>query len=162
MHKIKPHLWFDSEAEEAARLYTSVFANSKVGRVLHYGEALAPVAGKPAGSVMTVDFELAGQSIVALNGGPMFQFSEAVSFVVACESQQEVDQLWHKLSAGGQEQQCGWLKDKFGVSWQIVPTVLDQMLQDGEAENTQRVMQALLKMKKIDIQTLQDAYGARA
>jgi predicted 3-demethylubiquinone-9 3-methyltransferase (glyoxalase superfamily) len=152
-------LWFDDQAEEASKFYTSVFKNSKVGKSTRYGKAAEKAAGRPAGSVMTVEFELEGQKFTALNGGPVFKFNESISFVVNCETQEEVDYFWEKLSAdGGQESQCGWLKDKFGVSWQIVPTVLIEMLQDKDSEKSERVMKAMLQMQKIDIKTLKEAY----
>jgi len=154
MHKIVPFLWFDNQAEEAASFYTSVFKNSKVGKVVRYGEG----GPAPKGSVMTVEFELEGQPFVAMNGGPLYKFTEAISFAVDCKSQEEVDRLWAKLSAGGEEQCCGWLKDKFGLSWQIVPTALVEMLGDPDPEKAQRVTEAMLKMKKIDIGTLRRAY----
>ncbi|PYN39289.1 MAG: hypothetical protein DME00_36920, partial [Candidatus Rokuibacteriota bacterium] len=147
--KITPFLWFDNQAEEAVNFYTSIFENSKIGSAARYDEEGSKAAGRPKGSVMTVAFQLAGQDFVALNGGPVFKFSEAVSFVVNCESQKEVDHFWEKLSAGGEEVQCGWLKDKFGLSWQVVPTVLSEMLQDKDAQKAKRVMAAMLKMKKI-------------
>jgi len=161
MQKISLCLWFDIQGEEAARFYTSVFKNSKIGRVTRYDEAAAKAAGRPQGSVMTVDFELDGQRYMALNGGPLFKFTEAISLVVNCETQKEVDHFWERLSAGGQEVQCGWLKDRFGVSWQIVPTILPEMLQDKDPEKAKRVMAAMLKMKKIDIDGLKQAYGGR-
>ena len=142
--------------------YTSIFENSKIGSAARYDEEGSKAAGRPKGSVMTVAFQLAGQDFVALNGGPVFKFSEAVSFVVNCESQKEVDHFWEKLSAGGEEVQCGWLKDKFGLSWQVVPTVLSEMLQDKDAQKAKRVMAAMLKMKKIDIAELWRAYEARS
>lgn len=154
MHKITPFLWFDNQAEEAMNFYTSIFKNSKAGKVSRYGEA----GPGPKGSVITASFELEGQEFTALNGGPMFHFTEAISFVVDCKSQEEVDELWDKLTAGGEEQPCGWLKDKFGLSWQIVPAALVEMLNDPDPERSNRVMQAMLKMKKIDIQTLRQAY----
>lgn len=161
MQKITPFLWFDDQAEEAANFYTSIFKNSKIGHVARYGEAGAKVSGRPKGAVMTVAFQLDGQEFVALNGGPHFKFTEAVSFVVNCQTQKEVDHYWEKLSAGGDEkaQQCGWLKDKYGLSWQIVPTVLGEMLQDKDPKKSERVMEALLKMKKLDIKTLKQAHG---
>jgi predicted 3-demethylubiquinone-9 3-methyltransferase (glyoxalase superfamily) len=161
MQKITPCLWFDFQAEEAANFYTSIFKNSRIGKVSRYGEAGYEIHGKPAGTVLTIEFELNGQSFTALNGGPMFKFNEAISFQVSCESQEEVDHNWEKLSEGGDEkaQQCGWLKDKYGVSWQIVPTALGKMLADKEANKTERVMTALLQMKKIDIETLEHAYN---
>jgi len=160
MQKITPFLWFDTQAEEAANFYTSVFKNSKIVSVAHYGEEGAKASGRPKGSAMTVAFELDGQKFVALNGGPHFKFTEAVSFVVNCETQEEVDHYWEKLSAGGDKkaQQCGWLKDKYGLSWQIVPVAMVEMLQDKDPGKSGRVMQALLQMKKLDIKTLQRAY----
>ena len=154
MQKITPFLWFDNQAEEAAKLYTSIFKNSKVTEVVRYGDA----GPGPQGSVMTVAFELDGQEFVALNGGPVFKFTEAISFVVNCTSQEEVDELWEKLTEGGEGGPMGWLKDKFGVSWQIVPTVLVELLNDPDPEKSKRVMEAMLKMKKLDIKTLQQAY----
>jgi predicted 3-demethylubiquinone-9 3-methyltransferase (glyoxalase superfamily) len=161
MQKIGVCLWFDGQGEDAARFYTSVFPNSKIGRVTRYDEASAKAAGRPQGSVMTVDFELDGQRFMALNGGPLFKFTEAMSLVVNCETQKDVDHFWEKLSAGGQEVQCGWLKDRFGVSWQIVPTILPEMLQDKDPEKAKRVMAAMLTMKKLDIEDLTRAYGGR-
>ena len=151
-------LWFDDQAEEAVKFYVSVFENSRIGRVTRYDEEGAKAAGRPKGSVMTVAFELDGQEFVALNGGPLFKFTEAISLVVNCESQAEVDAYWRKLSAGGQEVQCGWLKDRFGLSWQVVPTILPEMLQDKDPEKSRRVMAAMLKMNKIDIAALKKAY----
>jgi predicted 3-demethylubiquinone-9 3-methyltransferase (glyoxalase superfamily) len=161
MQKIITHLWFDNQAEEAARFYTSIFKNSKVGKIMRYGEAGSKVAGKPKGSVMTVAFRLEGQEFVALNGGPIFKFSPAISLFVNCNTQKEIDTLWAKLSAGGEIQQCGWLTDKYGVTWQIVPTVLGKMLADKNAERAERVMNAMLKMKKLEIKPLKQAYNAR-
>ncbi|HWN08590.1 MAG TPA: VOC family protein [Pyrinomonadaceae bacterium] len=158
MQKITPFLWFDNNAEEAANFYVSVFKNSKLGHISHYGEAGEKVSGQPKGSVMTVEFQLDGQDFVALNGGPNFKFTEAVSFVVNCETQEEVDYFWEKLSAGGAEVQCGWLKDKFGLSWQVVPTILNEMMLDKDAGKADRVMQAMLQMKKIEITPLKRAY----
>jgi predicted 3-demethylubiquinone-9 3-methyltransferase (glyoxalase superfamily) len=152
--KITPFLWFDHQAEEAVGFYTSIFKNSKVGAVTRYSDA----GPGPKGSVMTMAFELDGQGFVALNGGPQFQFTPAISFVINCESQEEVDHYWETLSAGGQEIQCGWLRDKYGVSWQVVPTVLIDMLHDKDATRAQRVMKAMLQMKKIDIARLEEAY----
>jgi len=154
IQKINPFLWFDDQAEEAARFYTSIFNNSKIETIVHYGET----GPGPKGSVMTVAFELDGQKFVALNGGPHFKFTEAISFVVNCETQAEVDEFWQKLSEGGEEVACGWLKDKFGLSWQIVPTVMVEMLQDPDPEKSQRVMQAMMPMKKLDIAVLEQAY----
>ena len=161
VQKITPFLWFDSNAEEAVKFYTSIFDNSSVGNATRYDEAGSQAAGRPKGSVMTIPFELEGQSFTALNGGPHFKFTEAISLVVNCETQAEVDRFWEKLSAGGQEVQCGWLKDRFGVSWQVVPTVLLEMLQDKDPERSKRVMAAMLKMKKIEIAALQRAYEGR-
>jgi predicted 3-demethylubiquinone-9 3-methyltransferase (glyoxalase superfamily) len=160
MQKITPCLWFDSNAEEAVNFYTSVFKNSKIGNISRYGEAGHEIHGKPAGTVLTIEFELNGQAFTALNGGPVFKFNEAVSFQVGCESQEEVDYYWEKLSAGGDRkaQQCGWLKDKYGLSWQIVPNVLSAMLRDKDAKKSESVMKALLQMKKLDIKALKQAY----
>lgn len=158
MQKIVPFLWFNNQAEEAVKFYTSIFKNSKMDAVTRYGDAGAEASGRPKGTVMTVTFELEGLKFVALNGGPHFTFSPAVSFVVNCDTQGELDELWEKLSQGGEKGQCGWLKDKFGVSWQIVPAVLGEMLQDKDAEKSGRVMEAMLKMEKIDIETLKRAY----
>ena len=154
MQKITPFLWFDDKAEEAMNFYVSVFENSKVVSINRYGEA----GPGPAGSVMTASFVLDGQEFVALNGGPHFKFSPAISFVVNCTTQEEVDELWAKLSAGGKEVQCGWLEDKYGLSWQIVPTVLIEMLNDADPVKANRVMQAMLQMVKIDIAGLRRAY----
>jgi predicted 3-demethylubiquinone-9 3-methyltransferase (glyoxalase superfamily) len=151
--KITPCLWFDLEGEEAAKLYTSIFDNSRIVNVTHYGSA----GPRPEGTVMTVNFELDGQPFVALNGGPDFKFSEAISFQVNCESQAEVDKFWTKLSEGGEEGPCGWLKDRFGLSWQIVPTVLDELIADPDPEKSQRAMKAMLGMKKLDIAELERA-----
>jgi predicted 3-demethylubiquinone-9 3-methyltransferase (glyoxalase superfamily) len=150
---ITPFLWFDKEAEEAAQLYTSVIPNSKITGVTHYGEA----GPREAGMVMTVDFELNGQRFVALNGGPDFKFTEAVSFVINCETQDEVDELWEKLSEGGEQGPCGWLKDRYGLSWQIVPTILLDLIGDPDKEKSQRVMAAMLQMGKIEIEPLKRA-----
>ncbi len=160
MQKITPCLWFDSNAEEAVKFYASIFKNSKIGKISRYGKEGYEIHGKPEGTVLTVEFELNGQTFTALNGGPTFKFNEAISFQVHCKSQKEVDYYWDKLSKGGDEkaQQCGWLKDKYGLSWQIVPIVLGKMLQDKNAEKSERVMKALLQMKKLDIKTLQQAY----
>ncbi len=156
--KITPFLWFDNQAEEAVNLYTSIFKNSKIGKVSRYDEAGAKVSGQTQGTVMTASFQLEGQEFVALNGGPQFKFTEAISFVVNCESQEEVDEFWNKLTRdGGQESQCGWLKDKFGLSWQIVPAILPELLADKDAQKSKRVMQAILQMKKIDIQKIEQA-----
>jgi predicted 3-demethylubiquinone-9 3-methyltransferase (glyoxalase superfamily) len=159
MQKINPFLWFDDKAEEAARFYVSIFKNSKIASVTRYGEDAAEATGRPKGTVMTVTFQLHGQEFIALNGGPQFSFSPAISFLVNCENQQEIDELWGKLSIGGVTQQCGWLQDKYGVSWQIVPTVLSEMMKDIDGEKTEKVMKALLQMKKIDIERLREAHG---
>jgi predicted 3-demethylubiquinone-9 3-methyltransferase (glyoxalase superfamily) len=155
MQKITPFLWFDGKAEEAMNFYVSIFKNSKVGRVARYGEA----GPGPKGTAMSVTFELDGQEFFALNGGPLFSFTPAISFFVNCETQQEVDELWEKLSAGGEKSRCGWLKDKYGLSWQIIPSALGRMLQDKDAAKAKRVMNAMLQMDKIDISRLQQAYG---
>jgi predicted 3-demethylubiquinone-9 3-methyltransferase (glyoxalase superfamily) len=159
IQKITPFLWFDNQAEEAASFYTSIFKNSRIVSIARYGEEGAEASGRPTGTVMTIAFRLDGQEFVALNGGPIFKFTEAISFVVNCESQDEVDRYWEKLSAGGdpKAQQCGWLKDKYGLSWQIVPTVLITLLNDPDPERSRRVMKAMLQMKKIDIATLKKA-----
>jgi predicted 3-demethylubiquinone-9 3-methyltransferase (glyoxalase superfamily) len=160
MQKITPFLWFDHEAEEAAKFYTSVFKNSKIGRIFRYTKEAAEKTGRSEGSVLTVEFEIEGQKFVALNGGSQFKFNESISFVVNCGSQEEVDYFWQKLTAGGgEESQCGWLKDKFGVSWQITPTVLIDMLQGKDSEKAERVMKAMLQMQKIDIAKLKTAYA---
>ncbi|HEY2924401.1 MAG TPA: VOC family protein [Candidatus Eisenbacteria bacterium] len=160
MQKIAPCLWFDKKAEEAAKFYVSIFKNSKIGAISRYGEEGAKVSGMPKGTVMTVTFQLDGQEFMALNGGPQFTFSPAISFMVNCKTQQEIDELWEKLSEGGAKEVCGWLRDKYGVSWQIVPTVLGEMMQDKDTEKTERVMKAMLQMKKLDIETLKQAYTA--
>ena len=158
MQKITPFLWYDDKAEEAANFYCSIFKNSKVGSVTRYEGEGAKASGRPAGTVMTVEFEFEGQKFVALNGGPHFKFTEAVSFVVNCETQEEVDYFWAKLTAdGGAESQCGWLKDKYGLSWQIVPTVLGELMKDKDPEKSKRVMEAMLQMDKLDIKGLQQA-----
>ena len=157
--RIAPCLWFDDQAEEAARFYTSVFRNSKIVQTSHYTEAGHEVHGRPPGSVMTVEFELDGLSFTALNGGPHFKFNEAVSLQVNCDSQEEIDYYWDKLSAGGdlRAQQCGWLKDKYGLSWQVVPTIMSDLMPDSDKEQSGRVMEAMLKMKKLDIAELKRA-----
>jgi predicted 3-demethylubiquinone-9 3-methyltransferase (glyoxalase superfamily) len=157
--KITPWLWFDGQAEAAAKHYVSIFKNSKVGSISRYGKEGKEIHGRDAGSAMTVEFELEGQKFVGLNGGPHFKFNEAVSFQILCETQAEVDHFWNKLSEGGSESQCGWLKDKFGLSWQVVPTALPELMQSGDAATAGRVMNAMLKMKKIDIAALQQAAG---
>lgn len=160
-HTITPCLWFDSQAEEAANFYTSIFTNSRIVNVSRYGEAGQEVHGKQPGSVMTVAFQLDGQPFVALNGGPAFNFSEAISFQIMCESQDEVDYFWTKLSEGGDEraQQCGWLKDQFGVSWQVIPTELPGLISDPQSEQCKRAMESMLQMKKIDVNELKRAYA---
>ena len=159
VQKITPCLWFDDQAEEAAAFYTAIFRNSKIVQVARYGKAGREVHGRPAGTVMTVAFELNGQTFTALNGGPVFKFNEAISFQVNCETQEEVDYYWEKLAEGGDKkaQQCGWLKDKYGASWQIVPRVLIEMLTDPDSEKSEKAMQAMLQMKKIDIGELERA-----
>src|SRR5262252_9596644 len=160
MQKITPFLWFEDQAEEAAKFYTSVFKNSKVGKILYYNETSAKAAGRPVSSVLTIEFEIEGQKFTALNGGPEFKFNESISFVVNCETQDEVDYFWEKLIAdGGQESACGWLKDKFGLSWQITPTVLIEMLNDKDAKKAERVMNAMMEMGKIEIKKLKAAYA---
>jgi predicted 3-demethylubiquinone-9 3-methyltransferase (glyoxalase superfamily) len=162
IRKISPCLWFEKQGEEAARFYTAIFKNSKITEISRYGEVGKEIHGQQPGSVMTVAFELDGQSFTALNGGPVFKFNEAISFQVDCADQEEVDYFWNKLSEGGDPnaQQCGWLKDKFGVSWQVVPTILPELLNDPDHENSQRVMSAVLQMKKIDIEALKRAASA--
>jgi predicted 3-demethylubiquinone-9 3-methyltransferase (glyoxalase superfamily) len=160
--KIAPCLWFDSEAEEAANLYVSIFDNSKIGNISRYCNEGFEIHGRPAGSVMTVEFELEGQRFTALNGGPIFKFTEAVSFQISCETQAQIDHFWSKLGAGGQEGPCGWLKDKFGLSWQVTPTILPQMLMSGDAAAAGRVTKAFLQMKKFDIAALKRAYEGEA
>ena len=157
MQKITPFLWFNDNAEEAVNRYISVFKNARKGIITRYDEASAKVSGRPKGSVMTVEFVVEGQRFIALNGGPIFKFTEAVSFSVNCKNQEEVDYFWGKLSKGGEEGPCGWLKDKYGLSWQIVPTALGEMLQSG-GKKAERVMQAMLAMKKIDIKKLKQAH----
>ncbi len=154
MQKITPFLWFDDKAEEAARFYTSIFKNSKITNVAHFGEG----APRPADMVLTVSFQIEGQDFVALNGGPEFKFTPAISLAVDCRTQAEVDDLWQKLTEGGEEGQCGWLTDKYGVSWQIVPSILNDLLQDKNKNKAKSVMQAMLQMKKLDIPRLKQAY----
>ena len=158
---ITPCLWFDNEAEEAARYYTGIFKNSRIGKISHYGEAGREVTRKEPGSVMMVSFELEGQPFAALNGGPEFKFTEAVSFMIPCKDQKELDYYWDKLSQGGDPnaQMCGWLKDKYGLSWQVIPAAVDEMLGDPNSQKSQRAMEAMLHMKKIDIATLERAYA---
>jgi predicted 3-demethylubiquinone-9 3-methyltransferase (glyoxalase superfamily) len=163
VQRIAPCLWFDDKAEEAARYYTGIFKNSKIGRISRYGEAGHEVHGRPAGSVMTVEFELEGQPFTALNGGPVFTFNEAVSLQILCDTQQEIDYYWDRLTKGGDEkaQQCGWLKDKYGVSWQVVPAVMSELMTDSDREKADRVMEALLPMKKLNIDELKRAFEGR-
>jgi predicted 3-demethylubiquinone-9 3-methyltransferase (glyoxalase superfamily) len=158
MQKITTFLWFDDKAEEAANFYVSLFRNSRIGKISRYSDAGQDVHGRTAGSVMVVTFELDGREFSALNGGPHFKFTEAISLSVNCETQQEVDELWEKLSAGGEKSQCGWLKDKYGLSWQIVPTALGEMMGDKDSKKAARVMKAMLQMQKLDIAKLEQAY----
>jgi predicted 3-demethylubiquinone-9 3-methyltransferase (glyoxalase superfamily) len=160
IQKITPCLWFDDQAEEAAKFYTAIFNNSKIVSMTRYGEAGHEVHGRPAGTVMTVAFELDGHAFTALNGGPMFKFNEAISFQVSCETQEELDYYWERLSEGGdrEAQQCGWLKDKYGASWQVIPNVLLEMLTNPDSKKSQRVMKSMLQMKKIAIEELKRAY----
>lgn len=157
MQQIVINLWYDDQAEEAAKFYTSIFKNSRLGRISRYSNEGFEIHQRPAGSVMTVEFSLNGQNFLALNGGPAFKFTEAISFIINCETQEEIDYYWEKLSEGGDEkaQQCGWLKDKYGLSWQIVPTIMADLFVDSESEQSKKAMEALLKMKKLDIATLQ-------
>jgi len=157
MQKISPFLWFNDNAEEAVNFYMSIFKNSKILGIARYGDA----GPGPKGSVMTINFQLDGQEFIALNGGPHFTFNESISFSVDCETQEEVDELWEKLSEGGQKSRCGWLKDKYGLSWQVNPTILGQMLSDEDPEKAKRVMEAMLQMDKIDIKTLKKAYEGK-
>jgi predicted 3-demethylubiquinone-9 3-methyltransferase (glyoxalase superfamily) len=160
---ITPCLWFDNQAEEAARYYTGIFKNSKIGAISRYGEAGREVHGQKPGTVMTIEFELNGQPFTGLNGGPIFKFNEAISFQIMCKTQEEVDHYWNKLSEGGDKsaQQCGWVKDKYGLSWQVVPTVLAEMLSDPDKEKSGRAMEAMLQMKKLDIAELKRAYEGK-
>jgi predicted 3-demethylubiquinone-9 3-methyltransferase (glyoxalase superfamily) len=161
MQKITAFLWFNDKAEEAAKFYTSIFKNSRIGKIARYNQEGEKASGRRAGSVMAVEFQLEGQDFVALNGGPHFKFTEAISFVVNCRTQAEVDKFWRKLSAGGKEVQCGWLTDKYGLSWQIVPTILGELLSDSDAAKSQRVMQAMLKMIKLDFRKLKQAAAGK-
>lgn len=158
MQKIIPHLWFNDNAEEAVNFYISIFRDARILNIARYGEAGARVSGRPKGTVMTVEFVIEGQTFIALNGGPHFTFSPAISFLVNCATQEELDILWEKLAAGGEIEQCGWLKDKFGVSWQIVPAALNEMVLDKDPKKSERVMEALLQMEKIDLDVLKRAY----
>ena len=161
MQNITPCLWFDNKTEEAAKFYVSIFKNSKLGQVTRYGDSGAQVSGRPKGSVMTVTFEIEGQEFVALNGDPLFKFTEAVSFMVKCESQQDIDEMWSKLSEGGEEGPCGWLKDKYGLSWQIVVPEWDEMLRDKDSDKSERAMTAILQMSKPDMRRVRQAYEGR-
>ncbi|HZC44457.1 MAG TPA: VOC family protein [Acidobacteriaceae bacterium] len=158
MQRITPFLWFDDKAEEAVNFYTSIFKNAKIGKISRYSEEAANASGRPPGTVMIVTFQLDGQEFIALNGGPQFKFTEAISLVVNCETQAEIDEFWEKLSEGGKKSQCGWLKDKYGLSWQIVPTALGKLMSSGDPEKSRRVMQAVLQMEKLDIQRLREAF----
>ncbi len=160
--KITTFLWFDGQAEEAAKYYVSIFNNSRIVGTTRYDEEASKAAGRPKGSIMTVEFELDGQGFMALNGGPHFKFTEAISLFVHCENQKEVDYFWEKLSAGGAEVECGWLKDRYGLSWQVVPDVLMEMLQSKDPEKSRRAMAAMLKMKMLDIAALKQAYEGRS
>ncbi len=158
-HKITPCLWFDTEAEEAANFYVSIFKNAKLGTISRYGEAGQDVHGKKPGSVMVATFEIDGQSFVALNGGPQYKFTEAISFQVPCDTQEEIDYFWNKLGEGGQEGHCGWLKDRYGLSWQIFPSILPNLMNGPDAAKTQRVTNAFLQMKKFDLGAIERAYA---
>jgi predicted 3-demethylubiquinone-9 3-methyltransferase (glyoxalase superfamily) len=158
--RIAPCLWFDSEAEEAARFYKSIFSNSRIVKVSHYGEVGKEIHGRPPGSVMVVAFELDGQPFTALNGGPVFKFNEAISLQVYCDTQQEIDYYWDKLAQGGDKQQCGWLKDKYGVSWQVVPSMIDELVGDPRSPGAQKAFAAMMLMKKIDIAALKKAHAS--
>lgn len=161
MQRITPFLWYDDKAEEAANFYVSIFKNSKIGGITRYGESGSKASGRSKGSVMTIEFQLDGQDFTALNGGPHFKFTEAISLVVNCETQEEIDDYWEKLLEGGQESQCGWLKDKYGLSWQVVPTALVEMMQDKDPEKAERVMAAMLEMKKLNLAKLEQAYEGK-
>ncbi len=160
MQPLIPHLWFDDQAEEAANFYTSVFTNSKILNTVRYPKAAEEVSGKKAGSVMTVEFDINGQRFIALNGGPEFTFNESISFMVPCADQQEVDYYWKRLTEGGEESVCGWLKDRFGLSWQVVPQRLTEMLEDDDQAKVEAVTRAFMQMKKLDVATLEEAYRA--
>ena len=156
--KITPFLWFNTQAQEAVNFYLSIFKDAKIINTTRYGEAGAEISRMVKGSIMTIAFELYGQEFIALNGGPQFKFTEAISFIINCDTQEEIDELWEKLSEGGEKGPCGWLKDKYGFSWQVVPSMLDAMLQDENPEKSERVMSAILQMGKFDIKKLQEAY----
>lgn len=158
MQKITPNLWFDNEAEEAAHFYTGIFKDSKLGRITRYGKEGYEFHKKPEGTAMTVEFEIQGQTFVALNGGPQFKFNEAISFIINCDTQEDVDHYWTKLTEGGEEGPCGWLKDKYGLSWQVVPTALGKMFTDPDAAKVQRISQAMFTMKKLDLNLLKQAF----
>jgi len=160
--RITPCLWFDTQAEEAARFYIAVFGNGSIKNISRYGEAGREVHGKPAGSVLTVEFEIGGQTFTALNGGPQFKFSEAVSFQVMCDSQDEIDRFWNKLSDGGEEGRCGWLKDRFGLSWQVVPSLLPDLIANSTGATRNRVIEAIMKSKKFDLQALERAHAGQS
>ena len=161
MREIIPNLWFDNEAEEAAKLYTSIFKDGRINHITHYPEAATEVSGKPAGSVLTVEFEIDGNQFVALNGGPEFKFNESVSFMIECDSQEEIDHYWDRLTAdGGEESMCGWLKDKFGVSWQVTPRRLNEMIRDPNQRKVEAVTAAFLPMRKLDLAALERAYAS--
>ena len=164
IQKITPCLWFDNQAEEAAKFYTSVFKNSKIGKISRYGKEGFEIHGRPEGEVMTVEFEINGQTFTALNGGPVFQFNEAISFQVHCDTQEEIDYYWNKLSEGGDKnaQQCGWLKDKYGLSWQVIPAMIGEWVGSHASEKSQRAMKAMLQMKKIDMAALKGAYEGKS
>jgi predicted 3-demethylubiquinone-9 3-methyltransferase (glyoxalase superfamily) len=160
MPEFIPHLWFDSEAEEAARFYTEIFPKSKIHAVVRYPEAAEEASGKPVGSVMSVDFELDGQRFVGINGGPEFKFSEAISFMIPCKDQKEIDFYWDRLTEGGEESVCGWLKDRFGLSWQVAPKKLSEMMEDKDQHKVEAVTASFMQMKKLDLAALEEAYKA--
>jgi len=159
MKKITPCLWFDNAAEEAVNFYIAIFKNSGIDKVTRYGDSASEVSGMPKGSVLTISFRIDGEEFLALNGGPVYKFSPAISFIVDCGTQEEIDHLWDKLSEGGEKVQCGWLTDKYGVSWQIVPAILDELINDPDPVASERVMRAMIQMIKLDIRTLEDAYN---
>jgi predicted 3-demethylubiquinone-9 3-methyltransferase (glyoxalase superfamily) len=161
MQKITPFLWFNNHAEPAVKFYTSIFKKSKITAITHYDDVVSKAAGRPKGSVMTIEFELNGEPFIALNGGSMFKFSEAISFYIDCKTQAEVDHFWNKLSQGGKKLPCGWLTDKFGIAWQVVPTILTKAIKDKNPQRSQRVMAAMLKMSKLDVAKLERAYKGK-